>query len=324
MRRLLTLAGMVFLALAQPAAATDTPILRAEVRTFAEIVTVGDFYANAGTSADVPLFRAPDMGTSGKVPADVVARRALAAGLTGAGTNGLREVEVRRLAETYDAERLKDFIRKTLAGRDASIQQDNLDVSFYRPPSTIHVDPKADEPLKASRVLWSRNDGRFDIYLSVHDQHGEDLVNLRGIAREVVEVAALAQPLRRGQIVKAEDLTSVRMARSQVPARALTDATELVGLAARNALRANAPLSRQDFERPVLIARGDKLTVTYFMPGMKLTTRGQAMEDGAEGDTIDVMNLQSRRIVPAIVLSRGQVRVQLNAPVVASLNQGIN
>ena len=49
---------------------------------------------------------------------------------------------------------------------------------------------------------------------------------------------------------------------------------------------------------------------------------GQAMEDGAAGDTIDIMNLQSRQIVTATVVSRGQVRIEPVTPLIASLNKG--
>ncbi|MTI45253.1 flagella basal body P-ring formation protein FlgA [Roseibium hamelinense] len=324
MRKLIFLAVIAFGGLLSAVAAQDKPVLRSEVRTLSDIVTVGDFYSNAGEKSDVPLFRAPDLGTTGNVPANLVAQRAQAAGLLAAGTDGLSTVVVRRIADTYHAERFKELVRSTLSRQDASINPSDLDVTFHRPPDDVHANPRSDDPVRVERILWSRTDGRFDIYLTVHAQYGDKTVNLRGVAREMMEVAALTQPLRRGHILKREDLTTVKMARSQVPARAVVDAGQLVGLAAKNSLRANSPLSRQDFERPVLIARGEKLTLTYEVAGMKLTTRGQAMDDGAKGDTIDVMNLQSRRIVPAIVKSRGHVRVEPNTPAIASLDQRIN
>ena len=79
MRHLLKAASGLLLAgfLALPAQAGETagekPVLRSQVMTLSDIVTVGDFYSNAGMLASKPLFRSPDMGTSGNVPADVVA-----------------------------------------------------------------------------------------------------------------------------------------------------------------------------------------------------------------------------------------------------------
>lgn len=324
MKRIFALAGFALVLACQPHAfAGDRPVLRSEVATLSEVVTVGDFYDNAGAAAGVPLFRSPDLGTSGAVPAADVAARARDAGLLLAGTDGLSSVVVQRRAEPYDAERLKAMTKAALSARDASLTPDDLEISFYRTPATILANPAADEPVSVDRVLWSRTDGRFTLFLSIATGQGVQQTSLTGQATELMEVAVLTQPLRRGSILRAEDLTLVRQPRARVPANALISAEAVAGLAARNNLRAGVPLIRSDFERPILISRGEKVTITYELPGMKLTTRGQALEEGAEGDVIDIQNLQSKRTVPGIVTSRGQVRVTAAAPVLASLNEAV-
>lgn len=316
----LTLATVLSAANAQ---SEERPVLRSQVSTISEIVTIGDFYTNAGVHASAPLFRSPDLGTSGDVPAHLVAERAKAAGLAGAGTDGLRSVVVHRRSQDYDVERIVELARNALAAQDASVEPDDLDITLLQAPRSISANPAADEPIKVERILWSRNDGRFSIYIDVAMQNGNQKITLSGIARELIEVAALIQPMRRGAVVKPEDLTVVKLARSRVPARAILDGEELVGLAARSGIRANTPITRNNFERPLLIPRGDKVTLTYRLGGMKLSTRGQAMDDGAKGDVIDIMNLESRRIVSAVVISRGQVHVQTLGARIASLNEGI-
>ncbi|SHM15570.1 flagellar basal body P-ring formation chaperone FlgA [Roseibium suaedae] len=324
MKRILALTGLALGLMSSLSALADSrPVLRSEIATLSEVVTVGDFYDNAGPSASVPLFRSPDLGTSGSVPAADVAARARDAGLLQAGTDGLSSVVVQRRAEPYDAERLKAMAKVALAERDASLTPADIDIAFYRTPATIQANPAADQPVAVDRVLWSRTDGRFTLFLSIATASGIQQTSLTGQATELMEVAVLAQPLRRGSVLRAEDLTLVRQPRARVPANALIDATEVAGLAARNNLRAGTPLLKTDFERPILITRGEKVTVTYELPGMKLTTRGEALEDGAEGDVIDIQNLQSKRKVPGVVTSRGQVRVTSSAPVLASLNEAV-
>ncbi|MEJ8475415.1 flagellar basal body P-ring formation chaperone FlgA [Roseibium algae] len=324
MTRLLALTGLAWVILTGSALAQgDTrPVLRSNITTLSDIVTIGDFYSSAGDFADVPLFRSPDLGTTGNVPAEIVSRRAKAAGLEMAGTDGLRTVAVHRRAEVYDAERLEDLAKRSLAERNASLSAEDLEITFYRSPETIQADPTSDTPIVVERVLWSQNDGRFTLYLNVAGARGAKTISLTGHAREMINVISLSQPVRRGTILKAEDLTTVRIPRIQVPANAVMDVKDIAGLAARNNLRAQTPLARNDFERPVLIARNDKVTITFELPGMRLTTRGQAIVDGAKGDVIDIMNLESRRIIPATVTSRGQVRVASSNSIIASLNGG--
>jgi flagella basal body P-ring formation protein FlgA len=312
----LLLAGLAAL----PAWADEKPVLRSQVMTLSDIVTVGDFYSNAGQLASRPLFRSPDMGTSGNVPASQVAERARAAGLKGAGTDGLRSVVVYRGATTFNRDQLAGLVRRTLAERNAGVDADALEIRLQQSPDKVLADPKVDDPIRVDRIEWSEASGRFTLYASVAVEFGTEPLTLGGVATEMVEVIALAQPLRRGDILRQEDIDTIRLPRSKVPAGAIADASEIVGKEARGNLRAAAPLSRKDFQQPVLIRKGEKITVTFEMTGMKLSSRAQAMDDGAKGDVIDVMNLTSRRIVPATITSRGHVRVLAANPVVASLN----
>ncbi|WP_420332959.1 flagellar basal body P-ring formation chaperone FlgA [Roseibium sp.] len=306
------------------ALAADPPVLRSQVKTLSEIVTVGDFYSNAGAHAEKPLFRSPDMGTSGNVAADLVAERARAAGLTSAGTDGVRTVIVHRGATRINREHLADLVKMALAQRNAAIDHDSLDVTLLHAPAQILADPKVADPVRFESVEWAEANGRFVIQATVSVENGTKALILSGIAQEMVEVMVLAQPLRRGDLLKEEDLTNIRMVRSSVPTGAVFSPDDIVGKEAKTNVRANTPLSRRNFQHPVLVGRGDKVTVTFNMPGLKLTSRAKALDDGAKGDVIDVMNLQSRRIVPATVTSRGQVRVQTANPVVASLNSETN
>ena len=71
--------ALLFLALALPALAQDAgrrsraPSLKAEATVSSEIVRIGDLVENAGAVADVPIFRAPDLGQTGAVRANRVA-----------------------------------------------------------------------------------------------------------------------------------------------------------------------------------------------------------------------------------------------------------
>ncbi|WP_428650605.1 flagellar basal body P-ring formation chaperone FlgA [Roseibium sp.] len=306
------------------ALAEDRPVLRSQVMTLSEIVTVGDFYSNAGQLASKPLFRSPDMGTSGNVSAAVVAERARAAGLKLASTDGLRDVVVYRGATRLGQDQMLNLVRTSLSDRTPGLDGANLDIKLRQAPQEILADPKAHEPVRVDRLDWSQTSGQFTLVASVAGELGMEMVTIAGSAVEMVDVLALVQPVRRGDILKEDDLSVIRLPRSKVPAGAVADASEIAGLQAKTSVRANIPLFRKSFQHPILVQRGDKVTVTFEMAGMKLSSRAQAMDDGAKGDVIDVMNLQSRRIVPATITSRGQVRVHTANPVVASLNSETN
>jgi flagella basal body P-ring formation protein FlgA len=57
------------------------------------------------------------------------------------------------------------------------------------------------------------------------------------------------------------------------------------------------------------VQRNEIVTVIYEVPGITLTVRGKANEGGAEGDVIEVLNVQSKRNVHGVVTGPGRVLV---------------
>src|SRR3989337_1790921 len=98
MIRTLTLAFAALAALAVPAAAQTAaaleqsrPVLKAEAIVTGDIVRIGDLVAHAGIVANIPIFRAPDLGSTGTVPADAVIEAVRAHALIGLDTGGFSE-----------------------------------------------------------------------------------------------------------------------------------------------------------------------------------------------------------------------------------------
>jgi flagella basal body P-ring formation protein FlgA len=96
------------------------------------------------------------------------------------------------------------------------------------------------------------------------------------------------------------------MAASRIPAGALTDPSDIVGLAARRALRAGVVLKSFDLERPTLIARGEIVTVRFETGTLTLTARARALDDVAEGEQARFVNLQSSRTIEAVATAPGE------------------
>src|SRR6187549_3384342 len=79
---------------AEPAA----PRLKELVAVSSEIVRIGDLVDNAGASANIAVFRAPDLGQTGTVPAARVAEALRLHDVARLETGGLPEVIVTRLS----------------------------------------------------------------------------------------------------------------------------------------------------------------------------------------------------------------------------------
>src|SRR6476620_2468771 len=93
------------------------PRLRELVAVTSEIVRIGDLVENAGMAADVPVFRAPDLGQTGAVPIARVADALRPYDITGLDTSGLSEVVVTRLSRALTAKDITGRIARAFAGQ---------------------------------------------------------------------------------------------------------------------------------------------------------------------------------------------------------------
>jgi flagellar basal body P-ring formation protein FlgA len=72
--RAILLAAALLAATAAAASAQDSedviaaPVLRASVNVAGDVVRIGDIIDNAGTAAQIAIYRAPDLGTTGSIP----------------------------------------------------------------------------------------------------------------------------------------------------------------------------------------------------------------------------------------------------------------
>jgi flagella basal body P-ring formation protein FlgA len=283
------------------------PALKAEVVVKSEIVRIGDLVDNAGAVADVPIFRAPDLGETGSVSAKAVADAVRQHHIIGLDTRGLSEVVVTRASRMLTAKDFEARIERALAGQTGAQNSKNLTLTFDNEVRTLHVEPEGTE-LRIARLNYEPRSGRFDVTFEI----AGSMVRRRplrftGTLTETFEALVPARPLTQGEIIRASDLTPARLPKSQYAATVITTATQMTGLAARHALRAGQLLRQADLMRPELVGRGETVLITYQVPGIMLTVRGEAKEPGALGDTINVVNVQSKKMLQATVIGPGRV-----------------
>lgn len=85
---------------------------------------------------------------------------------------------------------------------------------------------------------------------------------------------------------------------------------ELVGKKLKRSLRQGVPLDRNSVEFPPMVARGEMVTIILKHGSLELTARGEARQDGQEGETIRVRNTNSQRDILGRVTAPGMIEVE--------------
>jgi len=162
------------------------------------------------------------------------------------------------------------------------------------------------DTLDLAKIDYSAETGRFVVQVRLSSGR---LYGMQGKVEDGMDVPVLTRALKTGEIVASDDVMFVRMAASRVPRGTVGDAEKLVGFSAKRQLRAGLPLRESDVQKPLVVRKGDAVTMVFRAPGIELTSRGKAMTDGGVGDTVAVVNVQSLKQIDAVVIGAGAVTV---------------
>jgi flagella basal body P-ring formation protein FlgA len=119
-----------------------------------------------------------------------------------------------------------------------------------------------------------------------------------------VEVLTWARSLNAGEIVQPEDMVWGKAAGA--PSDAPRDADAIIGMAARRPLREGASVSVRDVSAQQVIKAGEMVQITWSSGGITLSLQGKAMSAAAAGQTFNVQNTVSKKLIEAVATAPGQ------------------
>jgi flagella basal body P-ring formation protein FlgA len=273
-------------------------------------ITLGDLAALEGGAtalADVDLGPAPAAGAPKRLEGEAILRRLQQAGMDASATRYVipATVRVERESQEVSADEIKTAVLNIAS--DALPTGETIREIEVAGPVRIPAGEYEARVSTASRGRAGRR--RFDVQLV---REGAVLATVPVTARTEARgsVVVAKQSLPRGAVLGPNDLTVVERNSRDVPDDALTAPEQAIGMETKVALAAEAPLPRTALAPPVVVKKGDLVTMIVETAAMKLTVLGEALEPGAIGAAIKVMNHASKQTVAGKVIDNGVVLVQ--------------
>ncbi len=294
-----------------PVAAPLLPTLRADVTATRDILTLGDLVANLPARvAEQPAFRAPALGDTGTIQSHRIAEAMRAQGVDVLVDGGAAQVVVTRAARRVGMPEIEAALRKAVEERHG-VDVRTLSVTLDNGAPTLVIEPELRGPLQAMDIVYDARSRRVAATLMVPGSSALRLkpVRVAGQMVDTVEVVTPVRAINRGELVQAGDVAIERRPREGLGTDVMNDLAPVIGKAARRALSPGQLIRASDLQRQEIVGRNDLVTVTFESPGLVLTMRGRAQEAGAQGDVINIQNLQSKKIVQATVTGPGRVTV---------------
>lgn len=121
-------------------------------------------------------------------------------------------------------------------------------------------------------------------------------------------VSVAARDLQRGDTLGDADIEE-REHDVLAIAAALVPRAELAGQQLRRPIPAGGVLSAPVLEQPLLVRRGDRISVDSTSGGVSVSITGEAQGSARRGERVRVRNLQSGRTIDAVVVDAGRARM---------------
>lgn len=289
--------------------------LKPQVTIDSDLVHLGDLFHGDVAKADIPIARAPAPGQQIELQAQWLWSVARAYGVAWQPRSTLETVTLTRESYLLDAARLEDLLLDGLGQR--GMDPSRLAVQLDNPRFSQHLPTSVAGRLELGQINQDPRSGRFTADLRAPTEDGRLLrVAVSGRLMEMMEVPVLSRRMAPGEVIAARDISWTSMQADRVAANVVTDAADLLGTSPRRGLRAGQAIRISEVGDPILVGKNQMVLLRVQTAAMQLTAQGRALEEGARGETIRVINTKSNTVVTGTVTDAGLVMVTpLNATI---------
>lgn len=125
------------------------------------------------------------------------------------------------------------------------------------------------------------------------------------------QMAVTRRPILRGTIITEADLALEEREITSAPDTFIADLSHALGKAAKRTLGAATPLSPDMLAAPLLVKRGQQVTIQAVADGIEVRFTGVALMDGSEGQVIRAQTKGSKRTVEGLIIAPGILQVNI-------------
>jgi flagella basal body P-ring formation protein FlgA len=180
---------------------------------------------------------------------------------------------------------------------------------FTAPLVPVEADPR---PVVAD-LDYDATAGRYSAMLSITGDGMEPLhLRVSGKVEDTVELPVATTRLLAGSVLRADDVRMARVRTTVIRGEVVRRPGDAIGMQTKRQIAPGLPLLSGELMRPSMVMKGATVLMVLDSPGITLTAQGQAMEAGAIGERIRVLNPVSRAVVEADVIGPERVRVAPN------------
>lgn len=300
---LAALAGLVIL----PHTASAVSLKQSSVVT-GDIITLGDIFQGLPENNEKVLGIAPQPGQEIVLNARTLLRIAVALDLPWRPASSNDKVVLTRAASLVDRDMIESAIHAQL---ETEGMQGKYKIVIPDTAAKIVLSPDVAPALEITNFELKPDSGWFEASVAAPSADNPAYKGkITGTVKKLVDVPVLRETMKAGTIIGARDIDYVELEEKDLRPDMLVNANDLIGMTPRRLTMAGKPLKAIDIESPIIVQRGDIVTMMFQQGGLTLTASGKALQDGAKGDQIRVLNQISNKTIEGFVTASKEVTVE--------------
>ena len=273
-----------------------------------DTLTLGDIFDGVKRNADYVIGPAPQPGQDMVLNARTLYRIAVALDLPWRPANSNDQIIVRREATVISYNTIEASLRDELKNKGVS---GNFNLSLNSGEPTLVLPNNLPEQVEVSHFTYDNQKDYFQATLVAPSRDNPiKKISVSGLVERMTSVPVLRSNLRNGDIIGTNDIQLIDVPQKTLQHDVITNKEKLIGLTPRRIAYAGKFILNGALERPQLVKRGDKVSITFKEGALILSAKGKALQSGAKGDFIRVTNMNSSRTIDAYITGKNQVAVR--------------
>ncbi len=270
-------------------------------------ITLGDVFYGLPHSADKVLGPAPRPGRDMVLNARTLMRIAMAMDLEWRPQSSTDYVVLSRAATVIERSAIETALKDAL--KDQGL---NGLYNLVMPDEMAEIILPQGElaNVSVSDMKLHKSQNRFEATL-VAPSKDNPIYRSRvsGSIQNLVEIPVLKSAMRAGTIIGQHDIEMMPIPEKHLNTDFIVSANSLIGATPRRLITAGQSIKANEIESPKIVERGEYVTMIFNKGLLKLTARGKALQHGAKGDTIRIVNTSSNKTLEGVVTASKEVSV---------------
>jgi flagella basal body P-ring formation protein FlgA len=287
--------------------------IKQNIMVDAPVIRLGDLFDQPITGGDTPIAQAPKPGQTLSLDARFLRQLVRAYHLELGSNQDFDHILVARKCQIIKSDTVTAAIVDAVSQRTQ--QSSNMDIVFDSGEVQFTLPTNVPATVAVQGLNFDASSNRFLAILAV-PATGPTLITQQvvGTIYEKTQVPVLKRLISAGETIQAEDIDWTSSRVDQLVSNAVTDSQQMVGRIAKRPLRPGQLLRISDLISEPTVHKNSLVTIAVQTPTMSLTVRGKALDDGAIGQSIRVVNVNTNKQLVGIVKDAATVVITPTGP----------